>query len=169
MECVLKMESLNDIKDRLSGKELADFHHALSWKENSKALFDTACEINSFKIAVKWCGVNGNVTRTAYVDHFNEFVELLWNNIDNIKKGSFELSDFKLSNGKKPISWASKMCHIINPKDYPIIYDEKVRKYYKLKDLKDFIKKMNEVKEYFKNETDNFFYEYDAAIWAIDN
>ena len=163
------MESLKCIIDKLTPKELADFHHALSWKENSKALFDTAKDVDTFKIAVKWCGVNGNVTRTVDVDHFNEFVELFWNNIDNLKKGCFELSDFNLSNGKKPISWVSKMCHIINPKDYPIIYDEKVRKYYKLKDLKGFIKKMNEVKEYFKNETNSFFYEYDAAIWATED
>ena len=33
-----QMESLKTIESKLTPKELVDFHHALSWKENSKKI-----------------------------------------------------------------------------------------------------------------------------------
>lgn len=154
----------------LNCKEKANFKHAMSWKQNSKDLFDSSFEDKkAFEVAVLWCGVNGNVVRTVNKDNRPDFIEFLWNNRYKIRDGHFELTEVKSLQGPKPFSWISKICHIINPKKHPIIYDEKVRQYFGLKGLDDFLEKLKEIKSKNPNETNKVYYELDSLIWAIDS
>ena len=160
------MLNKNKIVEELTGNIKADYEHAISWKKNSKQLFeDSFNDEDLFKKAVLWCGVNGNVTRTVKTEKRSDFYDYVWENRFSIRDGNFDLTQVK-DFGVRPISWMSKMCHIINPRKYPIIYDEKVRNNLGFKDIKAFMAKMDEIKHDFPNKSDDFYYELDAAIWA---
>uniref|UniRef100_UPI0004940482 hypothetical protein n=1 Tax=Treponema pedis TaxID=409322 RepID=UPI0004940482 len=91
----------------------------------------------SFKSTVKIIGLQWGVLRTVVKDygdenkeleeeasklkkeHFSSFAERLWNNRESILSGGYS----EWTNDNHPHSYESKICFLINPPAFKIIYD----------------------------------------------
>lgn len=158
---------LNKIIKSLSKVQLSDYYHSLSWKRNCNRLFKRSLSKLDFLNAVKWCGTNGNVARTVKTEYFEEFVDYLYVHRKDIESGTFDFKNIRVFGLTKPISWVSKVCHILYPKMYPIIFDRNTRIYFGVKTLNEFIEKMFSLRGNIilaKN-----IFKYDSAIWAKMN
>ncbi len=156
----------------LTRTQKASYEYSLVWKRISSDLFKEAIQQNSvkaFKKAVRWCGGAGNVSRSVSSDDFDSFASYLWGNKGNIKNGVFSLSDVKRFGGKTPVSWTSKICHIISPSKYPVIYDSKVREALEIRSINAFWNLMLFLRD--KGPIKPSPWELDSAIWAseLDN
>lgn len=77
-------------------------------------------DFDAFKECVLNLGTEWHVIRTVKKNSQIKFIEHLWNNISDIKSGKYkgwEKSNFKA------YSFESKVCFLINPQHYKIIYD----------------------------------------------
>ncbi len=146
--------------------EHANINHAVSWKENSYYLLMFAKDLKSFADAVKWCGVGGGVTRTVRTDDFMDFVRYVFENKANILSGTFDLRNITYCSRVKPVSWISKICHILNPQKYPLIFDEFVKKHLEVNTVEDFWDKLIKKRECSKNKDNIEIYKEEARIWA---
>ena len=150
----------------ISKIEQANINHAVSWKENSYELLISAKDEKSFADAVKWCGVGGGVIRTVQKDCFDNFARYVFENKENILSGLFDLRTTEAFNGVRPISWVSKICHILNPQQYPLIYDDFVKKYFHINNIEQFwIVLLNEREKYQEKHSEEI-YRKEASIWA---
>ena len=150
---------------KLNRTQKASSNLSQEWKRQSKLLLDTE-DISEFRDAVVWCGKGGNVLRTLEKKFVQEFSEFLFNNKNEINNGNFKLSSLQNFGKKRPLSWASKIIHIMNPKKYPIIYDGNIRKVLGIKTIKQYEKRLIEERKLSKKMNDNDLYKYDSDIWA---
>lgn len=81
-------------------------------------------EDSLFKEIVKFIGREWSVLRTVEKEKIDEFCENLWDNQDDIKKGEYKWNDSKYH----AYSYESKICFLIKPEKYKLIYDGNVRK-----------------------------------------
>ena len=158
--------------NRLTRTQRASYEYSLVWKKISSDLFKEAIQQNSmdtFKKAVRWCGGAGNVSRSVSAVDFDSFVSYLWGNKGNIKRGTFSLNDVKRFGGKAPVSWTSKICHIIRPSKYPVIYDSKVREALEIRNINVFWNLILLLRE--RRPIRPSEWKLDSAIWAseLDN
>lgn len=144
----------------------ADREHSISWKKNSRELLMGATDLPSFKRAVKWCGAVGNVTRTVSKEYFNAFAEYLYSNVGRILAGQFDLREVPEFGGKVPTSWVSKVCHIMNPYDYPIIYDEFLRRQFDVSNVDEFWDVILHERPISKHTRYDKIWYKDSDIWA---
>ena len=161
------MYEINNLKNHL--KEYANFNHSLSWKKNSRRLLLNAKTIDDFKYAVLWCGKRGNVSRTVKKTQFDSFVTYLWGNKDDIKNGLLDFERIPIFDHIMPLSFVSKVCHIINPKSYPIIYDKRTRRALNSHSVKKFIvvTKTISIKYGINLLNVEKIFQFDSAIWAF--
>ena len=136
-----------------------------TWKEQSQKLLLGAANLNEFEDAIIWCGKGGNVTRTLPKTEVHNFAKYLWDNKKDIISGKYMLSSLPKF-GKKPISWVAKVCHIINPNQYPYIYDDKIRKCMKIKNLVDFENMINSECKNAHGKSAHDIFEQDSNLWA---
>lgn len=134
-------------------------------KEDAKAAFALAI--------TKMIGGYGSVART--LSSKTEFVKLILNNYENIQKGIIGLNNDKfnifnlkktLNLSKEPLSYITKICHIINPNGCPLIWDFKIRDALGIKNkktYKDYLEKMRNFVEKYNRED---IYNIDSTIWA---
>lgn len=150
-------------------QEYAMFMLSLSWKVNSRFLFLKSQNFEEFKFALEWCGTHGNVIRTVEVGYFNNFAEFIFGNINLIRSGHFNLLDVPKFGKDTPLSFVSKICHIINPKSYPLIYDSRLRDTLKVGSLSEYVEKVTHVSKsiHFHRKSMKFAYQFDSAIWAF--
>ena len=85
-------------------------------------------DFKNFTKAVEIIGKEWHVSRTLKKSELKEtkyrvFSKALWKNKDKIMNGDFKWNDSKNLNGFKAYSYASKICFLINPNSYEIIYD----------------------------------------------
>lgn len=146
--------------------ERANIEHAVSWKENSYNLLNEANDEASFMDAVKWCGTNGNVARTVRKDSVKPFSDYIFSHRKDIKTGCFDLRTIESFDGVKPISWVSKICHILNPQQYPLIYDEFVRKHFSINTIEEFWNLLLNEREKYQDKKNRQIYRGEASIWA---
>lgn len=151
------------LEEKLSKTQRASSNHSLSWKHQSKVLLETDDETD-FCNAVKWCGNNGNVARTVDMEEVRKFAEVLFKHKKDICSGEYWGEKIELK--RKPYSWISKICHIINPKMYPIIYDEYNKKTFGFNTFLEYKRIVEELRNYSKNKSDEELYEIDAILWA---
>lgn len=132
--------------------------------ENNKKLFRECAYI----IGKEW-----HVIRTVTKNDQKKFFETLWNNIDKIKAGTYQ---WNLSQCRQYRSYESKICFLINPIHYKIIYDTQnkrsLKKIYKSIDEENW---QTTVEEYYKakldfvpqnNEEDiNKIFTEDCKLW----
>lgn len=156
-------------KPKLDRIQIANRDYSISWKEVGFRLFnDSNNEVQCFD-AIKWCGRTGNVSRTVTKEKLDQFCKDVCDLLPIIKSGVFNLKSFnKTYPRSKPYSWVSKICHIINPKDYPLIYDSNVCKHFNLKNIDDFNELLEEAKNIFKGKTEREIYEYESSVWASE-
>ncbi len=149
--------------------EEAFFNLSMNWKRASKALFEKAYySKQEFYAAVLWCGLNGNVGRTVKKEDRNFYFGFLYDHLDEIKNGNFDFfrRDEQSRLNKEPLSWTSKVCHIVNPKAYPIIWDSNIKKALNLNTEEEWMKKKLELKVEFGSKNEIEIYEFDSRIWA---
>lgn len=93
------------------------FHNWLqdAIKNNKRILF---CEI------VKFIGREWSVLRTVEKEELDEFCNNLWKNREKIQKGTYKWNNSEYN----AYSYESKICFLINPEYYKLIYDGNVRK-----------------------------------------
>lgn len=141
----------------------ANYNHSLSWKKQSKQLLSTK-DLSDFKKAIRWCGVAGNVARTVKKERQEEFAKILFSHLDEINNGTF-MSWNNLDIGK-PVSWISKICHIINPHMYPIIYDIEIRNKLGIRNLDEYFHFIEVLRSRVKSIKADDIYKLDSIIWA---
>lgn len=147
--------------------QMASYRHSLWWKEESYNLLKGATTKGDFAQAVKWCGVLGGVTRTVSKKDFEAFAEYLFDQKNDIQKGNFDLDQTPIFSKKQPISWTSKICHILNPFAYPLAYDGNVKKTLQIKNIEQFLQINKDLAKLWKNKRNRkAAYRLDSTIWA---
>lgn len=112
-------------------------------------------------------GKGSGVLRNVKKDDFPSFAEYVRKNLSKIESGEYNIFSVERFSGKKPTSFISKICHIANPKDYPLIWDENVRKALKTgSSRKEWQNKLEEFKSKQKGKTDEELYKIDSNLWA---
>lgn len=133
---------LNKIIIFLSNVQLSDYYHSLPSKRNCNKLFKRSLSKLELLNAVKWCGTNGNMVRTIKAEYFEEFVDYLYDQRKDIESVTFDFKNIKEFGLTKPISWVSKMYHILCHKMYPLFFNKNTMIYFGVKTLNDFTEKM---------------------------
>ena len=145
----------------------ANIEHAISWKKQSHDLLSSAKNKKDFKAAVLWCGSNGNVIRSIDTEEQENFSNYVYSIKEKVLNGTFDLRDIeKKFKNKTPRSWISKICHILNPQMYPIIYDTNVCKKLKVNNINQFWDKLINKRKTSKGKSDEEIYRKEAEIWA---
>ena len=164
--------TINEILDsgthikKLTRIQKANYKHSLSWKENGYKLLKAAKDEKEFSGAVLWCGITGNVSRTVAKRFFKEFSDHLFNKRQEILEGKYSLLKVKEFDNKKPISYISKVCHILNPHGYPLLYDSYVRDSVNITTLEEFNKLIVNLRKEVNTKTREEIYKIDSALWA---
>ena len=113
-------------------------------------------------------GKGNGILRNVRTEDFSEFSEYVRSIFPKIEKGEYDIFSVKSFSGKTPTSFVSKVCHILNPKDYPIIWDENVKKNLKIGTSKK--KWEDRVSQEKQNQTGKesieALYMIDSEIWA---
>lgn len=139
---------------------------SLKWKESSyEALSKSKGDKEAFAEAVLECGRGGHVLRTVSEEDRPFFCSWVLEHYDMIIAGTLKISDVPRFGDKTPKSWVSKICHILNPWDYPIIYDTHIRE--QLGVTERTWQSAMEKRRKSKNEASRMeLYEYDSRLWA---
>lgn len=181
-------DEIKKLKDNDAYKKIRQ-EISITWKKESHKMLDSTfkaykkAEIGSkeiedaeaaFTLAVeKMIGGYGSVART--LSSKNKFIELVLNNYENIKDGKIGLDNdefniFNLKNtlnqSKEPLSYITKICHIINPKGCPLIWDRKIRDALSIKNKETYKKYLKTMRKSVKNKALEEIYNIDSAIWA---
>ena len=140
-------------------------------KNNAKAAFSLAIE--------EMIGGYGSVARTITINK-EEFLNTILDNYPNIKKGIIGLKNddefniFQLHENlnleKDPLSYITKICHIVNPKKCPLIWDIQIRDAFNLRNsangktvYKKYIETACKLVNKYKSEE---VYSLESTIWA---
>ncbi len=113
----------------------------------------------------------GGILRDVAVTYFPDFSNYIFENFPIIEKGLFDIFSVKSFPDKKPKSFVSKICHIINPKDYLVIYDNYIKDALKIKENKHLKENWdNAIYEFKKKQTGTEsikdLYAIDSELWA---
>lgn len=126
-------------------------------------------DFEAFKDCVLNLGTEWHVIRTVEKDNQEEFINNLWNNVENIKNGIYDEWKNSIFDA---YSYESKVCFLINPQHYKIIYDnnnkralhKKTGKWFTPQDWQDAADKYYE--DNYKGVTDiQKIFEIDFELW----
>lgn len=182
-------EQIGIIKDNVEYKKIKKMI-SITWKEDSYKMLDSAFKAYkkakikkekedakaAFALAVtKMIGGYGSVART--LSSKTEFVKLILNNYENIQKGiiglindddKFNIFNLKktLNLSKEPLSYITKICHIINPNGCPIIWDKNIRDALDIKNKDAYKRYLINMRVFVKNKAREEIYNIDSDIWA---
>ena len=147
----------------------ADVNLSMNWKHTCRKLFDSAKSLQDFSDAVHWCGNAAHVLRTIPKEQFAAFAKWLYDNLEEIKNGTFVYDVDVLIQipgvSKYPKSFIAKICHIINPHACPLIWDSHVVEQLKKQNIP-WSRAVATAKEKFQNAPDDDIYSYDSILWA---
>ncbi len=121
-------------------------------------------EDSLFKEIVKFIGREWSVLRTVEKGKIDKFCKDLWDKKDEIKEGKYEWNKSKY----KAYSYESKICFLIKPESYKLIYDGNVRKALNNATKDHWQKEANDiVKRYYRTEKINAkqAFEIDWILW----
>ena len=157
---------MNDVE-----KSVNDYNteNATTWKIESAKLIDQykGNKKDFEKVLHDVVGRGSGVLRNIKTEDFPNFAEYVRKNLYKIEAGNFDIFSVKEFSGKKPTSFISKICHIVNPKDYPLIWDANVRKALKIGESKkkwdDIISELKQKQHGKKNED---IYLHDSELWS---
>ena len=103
---------------------------SLNWKKTTKKLFEEAWnDKEAFSnVVIENVGRQAHVLRTLRKETREAFCTAIFENREKIKDGSFSLFSLDGMFENNMPSYISKICHIINPHAYPLIWDTHVMK-----------------------------------------
>lgn len=162
----LMTEMENDIRNYM-------IETALHWKSGSRYLLykymNDKCTFEKILNSVVGKG-GGGVLRNVKKEYFSQFSEYVQKNFRRIEKGEFDIFSVETFPDKQPISFISKICHIINPRNYPIIYDSYVKRALGIKDNKHLQENWNQCVDEIKHlqkgtESYEELYLVDSKYW----
>ncbi|MGN0186661.1 MAG: hypothetical protein ACI392_02820 [Paludibacteraceae bacterium] len=151
----------------LTPTQQASVNLSMTWKRSCKQLFDLAKTLQEFSDAVYWCGKAANVLRTIPKAEFPAFANWLYIHLADIQNGTF-VYDVRIpisGVSTYPRSFIAKICHIINPHAYPLIWDSHVVEHLKNQNTT-WNQAVNAAKAQFQNAPDDDIYRYDSILWA---
>lgn len=160
------MSAMNDVE-----KSVKDYNTetATAWKIESAKLIDQYKDNKKDfeKILHDVVGRGSGVLRNIKTEDFPNFAEYVRKNLSKIEAGNFDIFSAEEFSGKKPTSFISKICHIVNPKAYPLIWDTNVRKALKIgESKKKWDEKISELQKQQKGKKTAELYEYDSKLWS---
>ncbi len=160
------MSAMNDVE-----KSVKDYNTetATTWKIESAKLIDQYKDNKKDfeKILHDVVGRGSGVLRNIKTEDFPNFSEYVRKNLSKIKAGNFDFFSVKEFSGKKPTSFISKICHIVNPQKYPLIWDANVRKTLKIGESKTkWEEKISELTQQLTGKEKEEIYEYDSKLWS---
>lgn len=187
-------EDIKKIKKRTFNIETKKFFHNLlieAIEKGDEEKFDWCLR----KIRTEW-----HVARTVPVEQLNDFIKYMWKNRNEIKRGTYhywesdKYKSLEINKGNnkyfvsisRPCSYESKICFVISPDKYYLIYDENNKKAlkalkdkrYKNKDVsiehfnetaEDYITNIAKPKETDKKTIEEAYFEVDYELWAANN
>ncbi len=139
------------------------------WKIESAKLIDQykGNKKDFEKVLHDVVGRGSGVLRNIKTEDFPNFAEYVRSNLSKIEAGNFDIFSVKEFSGKKPTSFISKICHIVNPKAYPLIWDTNVRKALKIgESKKKWDEKISELTQQLTGKEKEEIYEYDSKLWS---
>ena len=163
---------MSELKKELNIEQKRLFH---KWLKKAIEQKDYAL----FKSIIETIGKEWHVFRNVKSGDFPKFANNLWKRVEDIQKASYLWNNSQY----QAYSYESKICFLINPSGYGLIYDDNIKTTLKAKNkLKKFtdlsINKENwqkVVKNYYDNciksnpsEPKDFF-EIDCDLWAEGN
>lgn len=140
---------------------------SMNWKHTCRKLFDSAKSLQEFSDAVHLCGNAAHVLRTIPKEQFAAFAKWLYGHLEKIKNGTFVYDVRSQIPGVStyPKSFIAKICHIINPHAYPLIWDSHVGAQLKKQNIS-WSKAVATAKANFQTAPDDDIYSYDSILWA---
>ena len=96
-----------------------------------------------------------------------DFVCWLFEQKKYIERGEFNIAETIEFGEKRPLSWVSKVCHIMNPQSYPFIYDKYIRSLIELPNIERFMCWTESIRDKTKEWNDEEIYRLDSDLWAI--
>ncbi len=160
------MNAMSDVE-----KSVKDYNTktAQLWKIKSAKLIDQYKDNKKDfeKVLHDVVGRGSGVLRNIKTEDFPNFAEYVRKNLSKIEAGNFDIFSVKEFSGKKPTSFISKICHIVNPKAYPLIWDANVRKTLKIGESKTkWQEKISELTQQLTGKEKEEIYEYDSELWS---
>lgn len=158
----------------LSRFQLADVEMSLTWKKQSYYLLEKAKTEDEMKKAVLWCGKNGHALRGLAKKELENISQKLGSSLFGKDHSGIvfgcDLVEEIVKSDKKVYSWISKICHILNPIDNPIIYDSKTRRYFHVFSKADWDSQASAFKNTYHSDFERLkredAYTIDSVIWA---
>lgn len=158
-----------------SEEEIQNYYKsvALNWKIESRTLMlkyekdEKAFEEILHSVVGKG---GGGVLRNISKDLFPKFSKYIFNNLSSIKDGNFDIFSVEKFPDKQPVSFVSKICHILNPRSYPLIFDSRVKRALGITGNNNIKEKWNnkiaEIKiKHSDKKSDKEIYELDFSYW----
>ena len=160
------MSAMSDVE-----KSVKDYNTktAQLWKIESAKLIDQykGNKKDFEKVLHDVVGRGSGVLRNIKTEDFPNFSEYVRKNLSKIEAGNFDIFSVEEFSGKKPTSFISKICHIVNPKAYPLIWDTNVRKALKIGESKTkWEEKISELTQQLTGKEKEEIYEYDSKLWS---
>ena len=162
----------NELKEILDNEEMQYRKDiSVSWKVHAHTMLKEAkADKEAFcTVLENMVGKIGSVLRSVNINERQKFFSYIFENYGDICKGDFDIFGVKETLGlsKDPLSFTSKICHIVSPQHYPLIWDSKVRKQLNIGDSrKKFKKELEQAKENTKGFSDEQIYGRESEIWA---
>lgn len=160
------MSAMSDVEKSV---KVYNTETAKTWKIESAKLIDQykGNKKDFEKVLHDVVGRGSGVLRNIKTEDFPNFAEYVRKNLSKIEAGNFDIFSVKEFSGKKPTSFISKICHIVNPKDYPLIWDTNVRKALKIGESKTkWQEKISELQKQQRGKKTAELYEYDSELWS---
>ena len=144
---------------------------SINWKKQTHKMLEAAKgDAEEFRFVLeKMVGAKGSVARTlAEADHGN-FFAYMYEHYDDICHGVLDIFSVSTAAGlaNNPLSYITKICHIINPNAYPLIWDTNVRKQLGIGESKNrFRQKVDEIKPISQTLKREEAYTRESKLWA---
>lgn len=168
--------------ESLTAIQKANMELSLMWKIQSYELISFELKGNDNKAlieAILWCGERGHAIPRVPDEIQREIAEYIAEQIINpiIESEEIKVFKYKTKNGVKrkiaPNSWLLKVLHILDPKSYPLAFDQNTCMFLGVKDFEGWKKKNEEFKEKYKfclrRWSEEEIYKRDSIIWAKYN
>ena len=162
----------NELKEILDNEEML-YHKdiSVSWKVHAHTMLKEAkADKEAFcTVLENMVGKYGSVLRSVNINEKQKFFSYIFENYGDICKGDFDIFGVKetLRLSKDPLSFTSKICHIVSPQHYPLIWDSEVRKRLNIgQSHKKFNEAVAKAKGNTKGFSDRKIYERESEIWA---